>query len=98
MDIKALIEGVAGSMNEAYRTAIANGEPLLAQHEITTPLRVAHFFATHTMQALPLIGWCTDRWQPAWSRQAVRAAAALSVTIVVFTFIQALRGRPLLPG
>jgi putative chitinase len=45
MDIKALIEGVAGSMNEAYRTAIANGEPLLAQHEITTPLRVAHFFA-----------------------------------------------------
>jgi len=76
----------------------AHGLPLTGWSTTGGDLRVAHFFATHTMQALPLIGWCTDRWQPAWSRQAVRAAAALSVTIVVFTFIQALHGRPLLPA
>jgi hypothetical protein len=50
------------------------------------------------MQTLPLIGWWADRWLPQRARLLVRAAAAVTAAIVVFTFIQAVRGRPLFPA
>jgi hypothetical protein len=61
-------------------------------------MRVAHFFATHTMQMLPLVGWCADRWLPGRARQAVGVAAAVFASLVVFTFFQAVRGQPLFPA
>jgi hypothetical protein len=76
----------------------AHGLPLTGWSTTGGDLRVAHFFATHMMQALPLVGWCADRWLPERARQLVRAAAAVMAAIVVFTFIQALRGRPLFPA
>jgi len=45
MDILKVIESVTGSMNAVYRAAIADGAELLEQNGITTPQRVAHFFA-----------------------------------------------------
>jgi hypothetical protein len=76
----------------------AHGLPLTGWSTTGGDLRVAHFFATHMMQTLPLVGWWADRWLPQRARQLVRAAAALTAIIVVFTFIQAVRGRPLFPG
>lgn len=75
----------------------AHGLPLTGWSTTGGDLRVAHFFATHMMQTLPLIGWWADRWLPQRARQLVQAAALLTVFIVVFTFIQAVRGRPLFP-
>lgn len=59
-------------------------------------LRVPHFFATHIMQALPLLGLALDRFRPEISRTGVWAGAALSIAIVAATFVQALSGRPFL--
>lgn len=57
-------------------------------------LRVPHFFATHIMQALPLLGLLLDRFQPTHARLGVWIGATLSVAVVTATFLQALSGRP----
>ena len=56
-------------------------------------LRVSHFFAMHMMQIIPIIGWVADRWayRP---KRIVIVASAVSVGVVVATFIQALSGQP----
>jgi hypothetical protein len=74
----------------------AHGLPLTGWSTTGGDLRVAHFFATHMMQVLPLVGWWADRWLPQRARQLVRVAAVVMATIVVFTFMQAVRGQPLL--
>jgi hypothetical protein len=76
----------------------AHGLPLTGWSTTGGDLRVAHFCATHMMQTLPLIGWWADRWLPQRARLLGRAAAAVTAAIVVFTFIQAVRGRPLFPA
>jgi hypothetical protein len=60
-------------------------------------LRIAHFFATHAMQALPLAGLAAVLLLPETrQRLAVWLAAMAYAGIVVATFAQALAGRPLL--
>lgn len=59
-------------------------------------LRVPHFFATHIMQALPLLGLLLDRIRPDAARRGVWVGAALSTAIVAATFMQAAAGRPFL--
>lgn len=62
-------------------------------------LRVPHFFATHAMHVIPLAGFIAVRLAPprtAWA--LVTTATALFLAFVVFTFWQALSGRPFLPG
>lgn len=59
-------------------------------------LRVPHFFATHLMQALPVVGLLADRLNVPWSRTAVVVAAIVGLAIVGLTFAQALAGRPLI--
>ncbi|MFN9281265.1 MAG: hypothetical protein ACK6DW_16270 [Betaproteobacteria bacterium] len=61
-------------------------------------LRVAHFFATHAMHALPLIALASARLSGGRSLMPVRASALLYTGLVVFPFAQALMGRPFLPG
>ena len=59
-------------------------------------LRVPHFFATHIMQALPLLGLALDRYRPEMARRGVWIGAAASIAIVAATFVQAASGRPFL--
>jgi len=59
-------------------------------------LRVPHFFATHIMQALPLLGLTLDRLRPEIARTGIWVGALLSTAIVAATFVQALSGRPFL--
>ena len=56
-------------------------------------LRVPHFFATHLMQALPVVGWLADRLLPRLGLGIVVAATAAGIAIVAATFVQALAGR-----
>lgn len=60
-------------------------------------LRVPHFFALHIMQALPLVALLAQRaLAPGAAGLAVVVAAAGWVGLTLFTFRQALDGRPLL--
>ncbi len=73
------------------------GLPLLGWSRTGGDLRVSHFFATHIMQALPLLGLMVDRMAPGRAVAAILAGAALSVGVVGATFWQAVQGIPFWP-
>jgi hypothetical protein len=61
-------------------------------------LRIAHFFGTHAMHAVPLFGFVAGRTLA--PRAAVAATwlfALLWTGFCLATFVQALAGRPFLP-
>lgn len=61
-------------------------------------LRVAHFFATHAMHALPLVGWLSSRTlPPALGKAVVAVSAALYLAFIAWTFARAMSGRPFPP-
>jgi len=74
----------------------AGGLFLLGWSRSGGDLRVPHFFATHIMQALPLLGLMLDRLAPGFVRSGLWAGAILSVLVVVATFVQAVSGMPFL--
>ena len=90
---------VAGYMSQNYGHWVggiwsdADGLPLVGWVRGGGDLRVSHFFAMHMMQIIPLIGWVADRWSHR-SKRIVIVASAVSVCVVVATFIQALSGQP----
>ena len=59
-------------------------------------LRVPHFFATHLMQALPLLGLLIDRVAPSLAVVGIAAGALAGIAIVAATFLQAVSGVPFL--
>jgi hypothetical protein len=73
----------------------ANSLPLFGWSTTGGDLRVAHFFATHAMQGLPIVGLLADRLFPAAARGAVLVATLVWALIVIATFLQALSGQPL---
>ncbi len=60
-------------------------------------LRVAHFLATHALHFVPLAGLLAVSLVPPRASRAVWLVAALFAALVIFTFMQALQGRPFLP-
>jgi hypothetical protein len=60
-------------------------------------LRVAHFLATHALHFVPVAGLAAVWLVPAQALRVVWAAAGLFAALVIFTFAQALQGRPFLP-
>jgi len=72
------------------------GLPLFGWSRTGGDLRVPHFFATHIMQALPILGLALDRLAPRFARPGIALGAILSIAVVVGTFVQAVQGRPFL--
>lgn len=72
----------------------ANGLFLFGWSSTGGDLRVPHFFATHIMQALPILGLIADRFTPGQVRPVMWAGAVLSVAVVALTLVQALAGLP----
>lgn len=70
---------------------------LLAWSRDAGDLRVAHFFATHALHAIPLAGLAAVTTVPALATRAVWIATALYGALIAATFLQALNGRPFLP-
>ena len=74
----------------------ANGLFLVGWSRSGGDLRVPHFFATHMMQGLPILGLLLDRFAPERARVGIWAGAFIGILIVAATFIQAAMGRPFL--
>ncbi len=74
----------------------AHGLPLSGWSSTGGDLRVPHFFATHLMQALPLLGLLADRWTPKQAWHVVLVGASLGIIVVLLTLIQAVLGMPLI--
>lgn len=85
--------GEAGHWIGGVRTD-AGGLPLFGWSMTGGDLRVPHFFATHLMQALPILGLAADRTAPRSAGRVVWAGAGLGVIVVAATFAQAMAGAP----
>ena len=83
--------GASGTPNDAA------GLWLLGWSRDGGDLRAAHFFATHAMHAVPLLGLVCARLFGPEAQAAVRLAALAYVGFVAIVFVQALRGLPLIP-
>ncbi len=74
----------------------AAGLALLGWSRSGGDLRVAHFWATHASQLLPLFAWLVVRTRPRIAVPAVIVGAIAYGAFVVCTFTQALDGTPFL--
>ena len=75
----------------------AGGLPILGWSRSGGDLRVAHFWALHASQLLPLAGWFITRAQIDRRRALVWGVTVAYVALIAFTFAQALAGQPFLP-
>jgi hypothetical protein len=74
----------------------AAGLPLTGWSTTGGDLRVPHFFATHMMQALPVLGLLADRFFQRHATTLVGAGAVTLIGLVVLTFVEAVAGVPFL--
>lgn len=73
--------------------------PLLGWSREVGDLRVPHFFATHALHALPLIGIVAARTlAPTKARIAVWLSAAAYSALIAATMLQAFQGQPFVPA
>lgn len=73
-----------------------NAVPLIGWLRDGGDLRVAHFFATHAMHFIPLVGLALVAAGRPEAKRVVTAAALVFSVFVLATFVQALAGRPFL--
>lgn len=74
----------------------AGGLALMGWSRSGGDLRVAHFFALHAQQAIPLLGMALVAAGRPRARVAVWLGAIAYVGLIAFTFVQALGGEPFL--
>jgi hypothetical protein len=73
------------------------GFPLMGWVRDGGDLRVAHFFATHSLHVIPLFGLLSLALFGPLNRWPARFFALLFVGFVTWTFVEALNGQPFLP-
>ena len=94
--VAATLSAGAGHWVGASQTD-ADGLPLLGWSRTGGDLRVAHFWALHAHQLIPLAGWAIVKTRIRGKRTAVLALAAAYIGLIAFTFLQALSGQPFIP-
>jgi hypothetical protein len=89
---------MGGRLNHHIGVAAAGAPivPLTGWSLTVGDLRVPHFFATHMMQAVPVVGWLTGQGLTSALGIAVTWLFALAwIAITLLTFRQALAGLPI---
>jgi hypothetical protein len=71
--------------------------PLMGWSLTAGDLRVSHFFATHSLHAIPLMAWAAHHLLPVRALPLTWVAALLWCAFTLATFAQALAGQPFLP-
>lgn len=92
------VAGLMASMPGHAVGVAPGGEalPVLGWSRVGGDLRIAHFFATHALHALPLVGLVLTKTFPdRIARAGVWIGAAAYTAIVILTLVQALEGQPL---
>ena len=92
--LAGLALGSAGGHWVGGELSDANGLPLFGWSSTGGDLRVPHFFATHAMQVLPLIGWLADRTLPSRATGVVWLCALVYTVFGIATYFQARAGLP----
>jgi hypothetical protein len=90
---------VAGTMSSNLSHFVGTSTrtlPIMGWSRDAGDLRVAHFFATHALHAVPLVGLAASRMTLPQGRATVIAATAAYSAFVLALFVQALAGRPFL--
>jgi hypothetical protein len=86
-----------GSHSVGGATSDAGGLALMGWSRDGGDLRVAHFFSTHAMHALPLLGWVAGRAAPAGTAARLMLGATVAyAAFCIAVFAQALAGEPFL--
>lgn len=87
-----------GHLAGAVRMTDAGGVSFFGWSREAGDLRIAHFFATHAMHFIPAFGFLAARLLPARAGTgAVASFSAFYTALVLFIFITAALGQPLLP-
>lgn len=74
----------------------AGGLPFMGWSREVGDLRVAHFFATHALHFIPVFGLVSASLFGDERRLPLRLFVVAFAAFVLFTFVQALAGRPFL--
>ena len=101
LPLTMITAGTMSSMNSHWVGGVAsdaNGLMIMGWARDGGDLRIAHFFATHAMHFIPLVGLVSAFLVGREARWPVLAASLLFTGFVVFVFVQALMGQPFLPG
>ena len=100
--IAGSLEGVFMVSHGSHTVGAPDGLPGLTFINWSTThgdLRIAHFFALHALQLLPLLGYALSRtpWPQPIQITTLVLTSAVYFAIVWFLFKQAMAGRPLIP-
>lgn len=96
--VAGYMSSVAGAHWVGNVTTDAGGLPLVGWSQQVGDLRVAHFFASHGLQFLPMLGFAMRRGGRAGAH-VILGATLLWLVFTAGVFLQALDGRPFLaPG
>ena len=86
-----------GSSHLVGQTGVdSSGLPIIGWSRTAGDLRIAHFFATHLMQILPLIGFCCDRMNLPAKKIVIVSTVGL-VSLIALSFALAVRGISMFP-
>jgi hypothetical protein len=93
-----LLGGYLGSRAGHSVGAVGGQLPWFGWNRAGGDLRVAHFFGLHAAQALPLLAGVAGAARESLRVPVVVAGAALYAVLTLAVFVEAVAGRPLLPG
>ncbi len=100
LPLTLITAGTLSSMNGHWiggTPSDAAGLPLMGWSRDGGDLRVAHFFATHALDFIPLAAWVIFKILGREATGMGRIITAMFTGLVAFTFVQALMGKPFLP-